>query len=130
MGLRHKTDLEPYARELYPTLMKGCLTLIVVVLVAAVGPVMLCVTVWRWLQTSEWDPVENMWLLDVSPDLREWLIDPRSWFGLHKIAYFAFKYIPFGMISLPIAYMILTADLDLEPTKTEGSEQDPTKRDS
>jgi hypothetical protein len=44
-------------------------------LIAAVG----------WLQTAHWTPMTVGEGLSRVPALREWVIHPRSWLGLHRI---------------------------------------------
>jgi hypothetical protein len=110
--------------------MNGCGVIIVALIVAASGPLCLCITFFIWLRTAEWAPVENLWLIRNSPGLREWLIDPQSWLGLHKIGYFALKYIPLGLVSLPIGFAIAATDWGSEKEGPTDDDQNQKEHDA
>lgn len=77
------------------------------ILVGLIGPTFLCFSVFNWLKTGTWLPVENQLFLD--GEFGAWLANPRSWFGFHKIASFVMKYVPLGLVSLPIAFCLMSS---------------------
>ena len=106
-------------RRNLPVLLAACLVYGSPIIVA-VGPLCLLFSTWYWLKHGSWVYFDNALILWFFDDVREWLLRPESWHGLHSVVSWAFQYLPVGLALVPLGLLsgvcggILAANLQEE----------------
>jgi hypothetical protein len=54
----------------------------------------------QWLQTARWQPLTVSGALASWPTTREWIAQPDSWLGLHRLVTWILRVPVFGIVTL------------------------------
>lgn len=70
------------------------------------GPILLFFSLYQYFRIGHWIYYDNSLILYCFSDLRAWLDQPHSWFGLQRLVKWMFTYLPMGLLTLPTGLIL------------------------